>query len=142
MNFDVIDSTFEHSKGIGGFKVYNILDELDSEHSIKQLEEENNNNLIIFSGCHFDNEKDSSNSIDFVSGKIGSDLEVIDCKFKGKLINGAHYIDGKLNNKDSPKINIKSCSFDYEINTSVNTELIKDISSIKIMKNLEFVNSK
>ena len=139
LNSEVIDSKFEHSKGVGGFKIYDILDELDSKQAIKQLEEENNNNLIIFSGCQFDNEKDSSNSIDLVSGKIGSVIDVIDCNFKGKLINGAHYIDGKLNNKDSPKINIKSCSFDYEINTSVNTKLIKEISSIKIMKNLEFI---
>ena len=138
LNSDVIDSKFEHSKGAGGFKVYNILDELDSKQTIKQLEEDNNNNLIFFSGCQFDNKKDSSNSIDFVSGKFGSDIDVIDCNFKGKLTNGAHYIDGKLNNKDSPKVNIKSCSFDYEIDTSVNTELIKEISSIKIMKNLEF----
>ena len=92
LNSDVIDSKFEHSKGVGGFKIYNVFDDLDSEQTIiKQLEEkEEENNLIFFSGCQFDNEKDSSKSIDFVSDKFRSDIEVIDCNFKGKLTKGTH----------------------------------------------------
>ena len=139
-NLNITESSFERGRGPGGsVKIYNVFDEsLDS--SLRKLDEITNS--LSISGCSFEDEKGSTNSIYYYSERRGNNFEINDCSFKGKLNKGSHYIDGKLIDKDSQKINIKSCRFDYDVNESVNIDLVNDdLSSIKIMKPINHYNN-
>lgn len=100
---------------------------------MRQLEEITNS--LSISDCDFENEKGTTNSIYFVSNKRENNFEINNCNFKGKLSKGSKYIDGKLIDENAPKINIKSCSFEYDINQSINIDLINEEStSIETIK--------
>lgn len=100
--------------------------------------DESKTNTFSISNCDFANDgnEESSNIIYFVGGKISSEVEINDCKFKGKLKNGSHYIEGKLLRKDQPKLQIKSCQFDSDDN-SVNLELVNDLESFHNEMNVD-----
>ena len=137
-NLDMQEYTFEKSFGVGGaLKVCNVFDE-DSPNTAKNLEEFSNS--ISISGCNFDNEKGSTNSIYLFSNRPGNNVDINDCKFIGKLSKESHYIDGKLINKDSNRIHIDSCKFEHEINESIKIDLVDNIvdSSINILKDSNY----
>ena len=52
------------------------------------------------------------NSINYINGKYGSKIDIINCNFNNKVIsNDTKFIDGKEWNQDSSKVSIKSCNF-------------------------------
>ena len=129
---DVVNCTFEKSKGKGGaFKIVNPTKK-------KNLLEENKQ--ISFSGCEFNNEGiengEFSNAIYYIGSNKGSVVDVKDCNFKGKLNSNNHYIDGKITENNSPKFNINSCKFQYEFNISVKTDLVIKASSIEVVNEI------
>lgn len=138
-NANVTECNFEHGKGIGGsFKISDIFD--DNERKNKQLEE--TKKIISISGCNFEQEE-KTNSIFYVNEKNSNknEINIVDCKFKGKLSNGNHYIDGNVNVKDIPIFNIHSCEFEHEFKDSVKSELIKESAFNSFEKKPSFILS-
>lgn len=69
------------------------------------------NPSILLKDCTFNEKKES---IVYAARKDGSNIEVTNCEFTGKLNEGAHHINGMIIDKDAPKMIIKSCKFNNE----------------------------
>lgn len=52
-----------------------------------------------------------------------SRIEINDCSFKGKLINGAHHIDGISTDDEKSNLIIKACKFDSDQDGALNRKL-------------------
>lgn len=131
---DLIENVFNENKGKGG--ALRIV-EKKKENKLINLEE--NKNSIKIKGCSFE----QSASIFYESkGNGGSDIDISECDFKGKLAKGSRYIDGHLFDKNSPKFHIKDCKFESDINQSVNADLIKEISSVYVIKSALIENDR
>ncbi|KAK8887504.1 hypothetical protein M9Y10_038552 [Tritrichomonas musculus] len=74
----------------------------------------------------------SKYSIFYLGGNHAIPLKLENCIFKGKLENGAHYIDGDLTNKDSPKLFIQSCIFSDDKKYALSLEANDDFVSKRL----------
>lgn len=83
---------------------------------------------ISFIDCEFYQDKKSQSSISIVDKskqRAGNPIEFSGCRFRGKLQNWAHYIDGFLQSKKKAKM--PSCTFEDENEGSpVNIDLINE----------------
>ena len=139
-NANISFCSFQGSRGKkGSLKFYNKFDD-DNVYTQKKkvhiLEAENRNekqNSFLISDCDFENEDESSTSIYFVGGKEGSDIEVKECTFKGKLGKGSHYIEGEQQADEKPKLKILSCKFEDDQKPPVNMEIIRNFDRQKIV---------
>ena len=99
-------------------KVYNNFQ--SNSKSVRNILDDNDPFVIV--GCEFNIKQNSKYSLYYIGGKIATPVKLENCIFTGKLQNGAHYIDGELISKNSPKLIVKSCKFDHNNNNAMNLE--------------------
>lgn len=98
-NADISNSSFVSNKEkYVAFKIYNRFDD---DGSAKLLDENDsssitNSNTISIINCDFQQNDESTETINYISGNSASEVEINNCKFKGKLVKGSHYIEGNL----------------------------------------------
>ena len=128
-NMNMSQSIFYNNKGRNGVvRIYNEFDGEMNQKRISQLEEKRNS--LSITNCDFDNgNNDKSTSlIYYESNKDEFDVEIKDCKFKGKLGKESHYINGKILVNDTQKIKIKSCQFEYKDKNPLNIQIIDNLN--------------
>ena len=72
----------------------------------------NDQNIFSISGCDFEQEDKDKSSIYYIDERSMNKLEVRNCNFKGKLSEGAQYINGLLGEKQN--VHVESCSFEED----------------------------
>lgn len=86
-------------------------------------------------GCTFDIDSQSKSSIYCLNNKFGSEIELIgctfdiDCAFFSKTSKNTHYIDGKLLDKESPRIKINEGVFESQKQYVFNLKLMNEINN-------------
>ena len=98
---------FSDKNGISSVKICNTLD----DESSPSLLLNNNDEIVLIQNCQFITNSKTT-SLFYVRGNNGVPCKIKDCKFSGKLVNGAHYIDGKSINKKGNKMVVVNCKFD------------------------------
>lgn len=121
---------FSGNQDTESVKIYNTFDQ-DSTARVLNVKL----NLISICNCNFEKSK---NSIFYVAGKKGSNVEIEKCNFNGKMFDDSYYIKGNMLFENSPKLRIKSCTFKDPKSIASNADLVefdvKDDSVLKIME--------
>ena len=91
-----------------------------------------NQDSYLISDCTFYISKDLKNSLFYYGYNSGTSLEIKRCIFDGELGNNSHFIDGKILNKNSSKVFIKSYKFSSNVKDAFNFDLNNDFISINI----------
>lgn len=103
----ITECTFTSNIG-GGAKISDDFSLIQTTLSQKLNKVSQFLNTIEISKCNF---KNSQNSIYYVGGLSGAQVNVIKCNFNGKLAKGQNYVDGQLYDKNLQKVHIKDCKF-------------------------------
>lgn len=123
---DIQKCIFENNKGKkGAFKIYMNFDKLEKANKLKKMDEIESDNLLSISNCEIKMRPKDESGI-FIEGKETGKIEIVECGFSGKLGKDAKYIGGRLNLKNSEKVQVRNCQFEYEDKSSVRIELLKD----------------
>ncbi|KAK8871338.1 hypothetical protein M9Y10_007058 [Tritrichomonas musculus] len=101
----------------------------------KSLLDEKHSFSII--NCNFDISSDSKYALFYSAGIDGIKIELENCVFSGDLDDDAHFIDGRLLKKNSPKLAIKSCKFSSPSNKVFNSSPDNQFVSVNL-KEQEF----
>lgn len=120
--------TFLENTG-GAVKVSEDFSLLQETFSQKLYAASQKLNTIEISKCNFKVNKDSQNSIYYVGGLSGVQVNVFECNFSGKLAKGQNHVDGQLYDKNMPKVNIKNCKLSHK---AVNKN-VADYSSARFL---------
>ena len=132
-NLYVVNSTFLLNKGpTGAVKVFNIAAENAKKNKLAKSVGDvfSDSSLILFSGCLFVQHESASSSILYHDGKYANRVEIVECSFKGKLKNKAHFIEGNM--LDGKRMHVESCNFENGRN---------DVIAINIVEK-EIINAK
>lgn len=116
----IVDCLFKNNRGSGGsVKIVNDVNELPESLRILSTQKEHalSSSLVTLKSCSFEIEKSSDCSL-FCSNMLN--IEVNGCSFTGVLNNGAHHIDGSVEERQIPKITVKGCIFDSDEKSAVN----------------------
>lgn len=85
---------------------------------------------LTFSDCRFKINEKMKFSFFYYGGNGATPIQLESCIFSEKLQDGSFFIDGKLINKDSPKLVIKSCKYSSKLEKVLNIN--KQFASIDI----------
>lgn len=137
-NFTDNEATKDESEGgrFGGSAIYlsakrsrikkckfennDVKAHLDFEQSSNSKILQHNSASLAFSDCQFKIDEKMKFSFYYYGGKGATPIQLESCTFYGKLQNGAYFIDGKVINKNSPKLTIKSCKYSSKFERALN----------------------
>ena len=97
--------------------------------------------LILISNCLFEIDYESDCSLFYLGDKSGSFVELKKSTFTGDLASGSFHINGKLVNKDAPKLVVEDCNFNSNSTSSINLDKNNKFISINL-KRQSFKNEK